>query len=307
MHIILVRSNARSITLRWSRRAGALGALAGLVLIGGFLGVGYEWARSGGSVSPVIVAHWRGHLAAEAATLRTLRRENRSEIDALAQRVAGLEARMSQLDALGAVLTQRAGISPKLFNFNAPVPEGGPSNRSREIPLSAHELSGRIDRLADQIGAQRLALRSLNRRVAETRLRRQIVPEGHPVRSFWVSSPFGWRIDPITGRLEFHEGIDLAAPQGEPIHAVAAGVVTWAGPRYGFGNIVIVNDGQGYTTYYAHCEKVFVKVGQVIRRGSVIALVGDTGMSTGPHVHFEVLRNDRPLNPAPFVFASRGG
>jgi murein DD-endopeptidase MepM/ murein hydrolase activator NlpD len=281
--------------------------LAGLVLVGVFLAAGYEWARSGGSVSPGIVAHWRGRLVTEAASLQTLRRENRSEIDALAQRVAGLEARMSQLDALGAVLTQRAGISPKLFNFNAPVPEGGPSNRSREIPLSAHQLSGRIDRLADRIGAQRLALRSLNRRVAETRLRRQIVPAGHPVQSFWVSSPFGWRIDPITGRLEFHEGIDLAAPEGEPIHAVAAGVVTWAGPRYGFGNIVIVNDGQGYTTYYAHCEKVFVKVGQVIRRGTVIALVGDTGMSTGPHVHFEVLRDDRPLNPAPFVFASRGG
>jgi murein DD-endopeptidase MepM/ murein hydrolase activator NlpD len=307
MHIILVRSNARSLTLRWNRRLGAGVALAGLALIGGFLGAGYEWARSGGSLSPAIVAHWRGRLAVEATTLRTLRRENRSEVDALAQRVAGLEARMSQLDALGAVLTQRAGISPKLFNFNAPVPEGGPSNRAREIPLSAHQLSGRIDRLADRIGAQRLALRSLNRRVAETRLRRQIIPEGHPVRSFWVSSPFGWRIDPITGRLEFHEGIDLAAPEGEPIHAVAAGVVTWAGPRYGFGNIVIVNDGQGYTTYYAHCERVFVKVGQVIRRGTVIALVGDTGMSTGPHVHFEVLRDDRPLNPAPFVFASRGG
>ncbi len=306
MHIILVRSNARSATVRWGWRAGFLAALTALVLGSAFVAAGYEGARAGGSEAPGLVRHWRRRLATEAASLRTLRQENRSEVDALAQRVAGLEARMSEIDALGAVLTQRAGVSPKLFDFNAPVPEGGPSNRSREVPLSARQLSWRISHLADRISAQRLALRSLNRRVAETRLRHQIVPEGHPVRDFWVSSPFGWRIDPITGRLEFHEGIDLAAPAGEPIHAVAAGVVTWAGPRYGFGNIVIVNDGQGYTTYYAHCEKVFVKVGQVIRRGTVIALVGDTGMSTGPHVHFEVLRDDRPLNPAPFVFSSRG-
>ncbi|EQD76765.1 M23 peptidase domain protein [mine drainage metagenome] len=277
-----------------------------ILLAAGLVGSGYLWSQSISRPSFHAIRLWQGKLRAETAQLKTLNRLHRSEIDALAERVAGLEARMAQLDALGGELTHRAGISPHLFNFNAPVPEGGLTSRAGEIPMTGTELEQRIGQLADRIGAERLALQTLNRRVVETSLRREIIPSGHPVQTFWVSSPFGWRIDPITGRLEFHEGIDLAAPEGEPIHAVAAGVVTWAGPRYGFGNIVMINDGQGYTTYYAHCEKVFVKIGQVIRRGETIALVGSTGMSTGPHVHFEVLRDNRPVNPAPFVFGAPG-
>ncbi|MHB1544152.1 MAG: peptidoglycan DD-metalloendopeptidase family protein [Gammaproteobacteria bacterium] len=287
-----------------NRRTGVLAGLLVFLLAIGLVGSGYFWSQSNSRPSFHVIRLWQGRLRAETAQLRTLRRLHRSEIDALAERVATLEARMAQLDALGGELTHRAGINPHLFNFNAPVPEGGLTSLAGEIPLTGAELERRIGHLADRIGAERLALQTLNRRVVETSLRREIIPSGHPVRTFWVSSPFGWRIDPITGRLEFHEGIDLAAPEGEPIHAVAAGVVTWAGPRYGFGNIVMINDGQGYTTYYAHCEKVFVKIGQVIRRGEAIALVGSTGMSTGPHVHFEVLRDNRPVNPAPFVFGA---
>ncbi len=306
MHIILVGRRLGSRTIEIRRTTGIVAGILAFLVIVGLIGSGYFWSQDTSRPSFRVIRLWQGKLRAETAELKTLRSLHRSEIDALAERVAGLEARMVQLDALGGELTHRAGINPNLFNFNAPVPEGGVTSRTGEIPLTGDELDRRIGRLADRIGAERLSLQALNRRVVETSLRREIIPSGHPVRTFWVSSPFGWRIDPITGRLEFHEGIDLAAPEGEPIHAVAAGVVTWAGPRYGFGNIVMINDGQGYTTYYAHCEKVLVKIGQVIRRGEPIALVGSTGMSTGPHVHFEVLRDNRPVNPAPFVFGAPG-
>ncbi len=306
MNIILVDGRGGSKTIRVDRRSVFWAGLFACLAVAGLTGTGYLWSQSHSRPSFHTIRLWQRRLRMETAELKTLRRLHQSEIDALAERVAGLEARMAQLNALGGELTHRAGINPKLFNFNAPVPEGGPTSRSGEIPLTGAELDQRIGQLADRIGAERLALQTLNRRMVESRLRHEIIPSGHPVRTFWVSSPFGWRIDPITGRLEFHEGIDLAAPEGEPIHAVAAGVVTWAGPRYGFGNIVMINDGQGYTTYYAHCEKVFVRIGQVIHRGETIALVGSTGMSTGPHVHFEVLRDNRPVNPAPFVFGAPG-
>lgn len=305
MNIILVDQRGSTRTFEFGRRALVVASCMVCVVTIGLVGAGYFWSQTEARPSFRVVRSWQSKLGAETRALNRLKRLSRAQTDALGERVAELEARMTQLDALAADMTHRVGINPALFNFNAPVPEGGQTSRAAEIPLTGGELARRIDRLADQIGAERLSLQSLNQRVVETHVRHEIIPSGHPVRTFWVSSPFGWRIDPITGRLEFHEGIDLAAPEGEPIHAVAAGVVTWAGPRYGFGNIVMINDGQGYTTYYAHCEKVLVKVGQVVRRGELIALVGSTGMSTGPHVHFEVVHDNRPVNPAPFVFGTR--
>ncbi|MGH8337331.1 MAG: M23 family metallopeptidase, partial [Gammaproteobacteria bacterium] len=132
----------------------------------------------------------------------------------------------------------------------------------------------------------------------------QARPSGPPVVEGYESSPFGMRIDPFTGELSFHPGIDFAGPEGEAVKAVAAGVVTWAGPRSGYGNMVEIDHGNGYSTLYGHSEKILVHVGEVVKKGEEIALLGSTGRSTGPHVHFEVLYNGKPVNPAQFVNAS---
>ena len=102
-----------------------------------------------------------------------------------------------------------------------------------------------------------------------------------------------------------HKGMDFAGQMDSDVVATAAGVVTWAGKRYGYGNLIEINHGNGYSTRYGHCHKVLVKVGDTVKPGQKIALMGSTGRSTGPHVHYEVLKNGRQINPANFVRASR--
>jgi murein DD-endopeptidase MepM/ murein hydrolase activator NlpD len=128
-----------------------------------------------------------------------------------------------------------------------------------------------------------------------------IRPEGRPVLQGFISSYFGERNDPITGREEFHKGVDFAGNEGDAVVAVAAGVVTWSGERSGWGNLVEIDHGKGYVTRYAHNERTLVTVGQTVTRGQSIALMGSTGHSTGPHVHFEVLHNGRQVNPLAFI------
>jgi len=124
---------------------------------------------------------------------------------------------------------------------------------------------------------------------------------GRPIKKGWMSSRYGKRTDPFTGRLAWHAGVDFAGKMGADIVAVASGVVTWAGPRYGYGRLVEINHGNGYKTRYAHCKELNVAVGDVVRKGDVVALMGSSGRSTGPHVHFEVYKNGRTVDPAAYI------
>ncbi len=117
----------------------------------------------------------------------------------------------------------------------------------------------------------------------------------------WVTSGFGYRRDPFTGRRTFHEGLDIAARIGTPIVATADGVVVSAGWKEGYGKIVTINHGFGYMTRYAHCSKIVVRPGQQVKRGQVIAYVGNTGRSTAPHLHYEVRIKGKPVNPYPYI------
>ncbi len=121
-------------------------------------------------------------------------------------------------------------------------------------------------------------------------------PLGYPVRG-WITSPYGYRRDPFTGRREFHEGVDIAAPIGAPIRAPADGVVVFAGRKVGYGKMVILDHGYGYSTAYGHCSKILVRIGQRVKRGQIIAKVGDTGRSTAPHLHYEVRVGKVAVNP----------
>jgi murein DD-endopeptidase MepM/ murein hydrolase activator NlpD len=116
-----------------------------------------------------------------------------------------------------------------------------------------------------------------------------------------ITSGFGWRIHPIKGDRRFHTGIDFGAAFGTPIYAIANGKVEFAGQRGGYGNAVIVNHGGGKSTLYGHASKLYVREGQQVTRGQMVAAVGSTGMSTAPHLHFEVRVNDKPINPRPYL------
>ncbi len=126
-------------------------------------------------------------------------------------------------------------------------------------------------------------------------------PKGSPVETGYISSNFGWRIHPKTGRRDFHSGVDIAAWPGTPVRATADGIVSFAGWSGGSGRLVVIEHGFGYTTAYAHNKKVLVKVGQKVHRGDIIAFVGSTGNTTGPHVHYEIWLDKKPVNPKPYL------
>ncbi len=126
-------------------------------------------------------------------------------------------------------------------------------------------------------------------------------PSIMPVRSGWITSRFGYRRDPFTGKLKLHEGIDISGSYGAPVFATADGRVTYAGWRHGYGLVVEIDHGNGFKTRYAHNSKILVKVGQKVKRGDIIALMGKTGRTTGVHVHYEVRLFNKPLNPMNYI------
>ena len=132
-------------------------------------------------------------------------------------------------------------------------------------------------------------------------LNERVYPQGRPVKSGWLSSYFGKRTDPFTGKPANHTGIDFAGKRGDEIVAVADGVVTWSGDRYGYGVMVEINHGNGYSTRYAHNSENRVSVGDEVKKGQVVALMGKTGRATGPNLHFEVLHDGRRVNPVTYI------
>ena len=277
-------------------------ALAALAILGGAFAAGLTVGRTHNeNVALGEASHWSGILAHQRQQIAELKQRTRARAHAFAIQLGDIEAHVMRIDALGKRLATMAGIKSSEFDFGQNPPQGGPE---ADIPgaeptmggVSAmlKSMEGELDRRAAQLSA-------LENVILTRQLRQEIHPEGRPVSTGYISSPFGERIDPFTGGDEFHEGIDFAAPMGTPIHAVAAGVVTWAGPRGGYGNMVQIDHGDGYSTRYGHAEKILVHVGQTVHRGDVVALVGDTGRSTGPHVHFEVLLHGREINPAAFI------
>jgi murein DD-endopeptidase MepM/ murein hydrolase activator NlpD len=158
-----------------------------------------------------------------------------------------------------------------------------------------------LDDLANQIKDRERQLSVLESLISTRNLSRQIVPGGRPVMQGWISSYFGHRADPFTGRSAFHRGLDFAGPAGAEVVAVASGVVTYSKERFGYGKCVEINHGNGYVTRYAHNQRVLVQAGDTVQKGQPIALIGSTGRSTGPHLHFEVLKQGRAVDPMSFV------
>ena len=275
-----------------------------LVSAGAFYG-GITAARLFGISNPQAqVATWREELAQQQGIVDGTRRTLQQNLDALALRIGQMNAHVVRLDALGTRLTQMAGLKDGEFDFTSAPSLGGP-----EEPLAATEgmqingVVGALDVLDDHLADRDRQLTVLEDLLLNRKLRDEVRPEGRPVTSGYVSSQFGSRTDPFTGRRAFHKGVDFAGREGAEVVAVASGVVIWSGERYGYGQLVEVNHGNGYVTRYAHNVDNLVAVGDTVRRGQVIARMGDTGRATGPNLHFEVLLNDEPVNPLTYVGA----
>jgi len=243
----------------------------------------------------------REEIAAQQAQLETREAEARANLDALAVRMGQLSAHIVRLDALGRRLVSMADLADSEFNFDEPPARGGPETEEPGLSVESEELDTMLDELALQVDYRGDQLAVLEKLLASRRLSREQLPEGRPVSSGWLSSYYGKRTDPFSGKQKFHSGVDFAGNEGVDVLAVASGVVTWSGKRSGYGTMVEINHGNGLVTRYAHNKENLVEVGDTVKKGQVIGRMGKTGRATGPHVHFEVLKNGQKVNPLKYV------
>ncbi|MDB5957170.1 M23 family metallopeptidase [Ramlibacter sp.] len=226
----------------------------------------------------------------------------RENIDAMARKLGAMQARMLQLDALGERVGGLAGVNTN--DLKTGDGRGGVLVQAR--PLSLQELQATVSDL-DQITGERTDLLTLmESRLIDARLKKMMIPTQAPIPSAHIGSPFGWRIDPFTGRQALHTGLDFQAQVGTTIQAAAGGVVVTAQSHPDYGNMVEVDHGNNLVTRYAHASRLLVKQGDLVRRGQALALVGTTGRSTGPHLHFEVLVQGVQQDPRRFLEAAQG-
>ena len=273
-----------------------------LAFIGSAFAIGVQLGR--GNHERLVLAdttRFGALLAEQKKQITDLKQQLQLRVDAMAMRLGEVNAHVIRLDALGKRLTEMADIDSREFNFDRDPPRGGPEGDGEGMSAQIPDLSDRLALLQQNVDLRESQLSALENVILARELHEEIHPEGRPVANGFISSYFGERADPFDGLETFHKGVDFAGTPGSPVVAVAAGVVTWAGERTGYGKLIEINHGDGFTTRYAHNERTLVTVGQTVRRGERIALMGSTGRSTGPHVHFEVLRNGRQVNPLSFV------
>jgi len=267
-------------------------------------GLSYEFGMKKGvaraQAAEETVAAEEARERAEALADMAVEAERR--LESMTLLLAELQSRVTRLDAVGMNLTQSAGLESGEFNFDMAPALGGPLMTSQEdarelIPA----LEGELFALSTALDDREVQLDILSELIQGEQVKSDATPSGRPILSGWLSSRYGTRIDPFSGKKAWHEGVDFAGKAGADIVAVASGVVSWSGERYGFGKMVEVAHGDGVITRYAHNQENLVKVGDMVRRGDVVARMGNSGRSTGPHVHFEVHKNGRPVDPASYL------
>ena len=270
-----------------------------LAAVGAVLAVGVLLGAGGRSV--VGMAEVEALQAADTgrqAELDKVRREAQHEVNALAARLSELQAQANRLNALGARLTRAGQLQDGEFEFDQPVGQGG-SGRARDMPPA--ELRRSIALLEHQFGDADTQLSVLEALLFNRQLDRSALPSRDPIANSYITSGFGGRADPFGGGRQFHKGIDFEADVGDPVLAVADGVVSYSGVRSGYGNVIEIDHGNGYVTRYAHNSALDRSVGDLVRSGQQIARAGSTGRSTGAHVHFEVWQDGAVVNPRKFL------
>ena len=223
-----------------------------------------------------------------------LKQQTANKLNALLTRVAELSAQASMLDEKGKQIATELGMTAT--DLDAFVPVSIPDN------LQGDPLLDDIAKLQQSLDVKSQQLSMLESLVRGHHIHDQSQLSGRPIESGWLSSYYGMRADPFTGEPALHKGLDFAGKAGDNVIATASGIVTWAGERFGYGHLVEIDHGDGYVSRYGHNDTLKVSVGDVVTKGQPIAQMGNTGRSTGVHVHYEVTRNGKQIDPLPFVY-----
>ncbi len=226
-----------------------------------------------------------------------LKADNQRDMNAMALRLAELQAQANRLNALGIRLTRDSKLNGGEFNFDR-TPGAGGGEQAEDI--SKPELEQNLKQIQAQFETSSQQLSVLESMLFEQELELKSQPTTRPTDSY-VTSDFGYRMHPVLGGRAHHNGIDFEANIGDSVRSAGNGLVVFAGWKTGFGNVVEIDHQNGYLTIYAHNSAFVVKEGDVVRAGQMVAKAGSTGRSTGPHVHFEVHKDGRPVNPRAFL------
>lgn len=305
MKIIFVSSHhgrTRQFTLAgWTRALLSICLLGLPIGTGLYIGYGMNQIGEDGVLTEESSKAWAKILKDQQDEVAQVKEEAEFQLSAITLRMAELQGRLTRLDALGERLTTMANLDNGEFDFGQSPAIGGPETASIGEAHRPPEFLDLVNQLADQINDREQQLDTLESLMTNRSVQKDVFVAGRPVLKGWMSSRYGRRTDPFNGKVAWHSGVDFAGKLGSEIIAVASGVVVESGERNGYGGMVKINHGNGFQTRYAHNKKNLVKTGDVVKKGQIIALMGSTGRSTGPHVHFEVYKYGRPVDPASYI------
>ena len=268
----------------------------GMVYLGKTLAEKHEANIALQNIAPVQLTQ---KIEQERENLEELKVYLKNNLNALSAKIGGLQAQVSRINAVEKRLANVADIDINAFDFSAEPAQGG--DQSLDIGLTPENLLEEISNIESVLSEREAAIKALDVSLSEIVLKEKQTPQGMPVENGWISSPYGWRISPVTGKQQYHKGVDIPARTGTDVIAVADGIVTKSDKEIYLGNVIEINHGDGMRTLYAHNSKNLVTVGTSVKKGEVIAEVGSTGRSTGPHVHFQVMKDGKIVNPKPFI------
>lgn len=240
-------------------------------------------------------------LAEQIESIDETKSEAERRLQAMSLRLAQMQAKLSRLEALGELLTVKAELDDGEFDFTSAPALGGPILSSYSWSSSERETIEMLEDISLTLDDRAMQLSMVADLIQDRHLKRENEPSGLPAEKGWVSSHFGTRADPFTGQQAWHNGVDIAGKMGSGVLSVAGGVVTYAGERNGYGELVEITHDSGYVTRYGHNNEIFVSLGEIVKKGQVISSMGSTGRSTGPHVHFEVYKHGRSVDPASYI------
>ncbi len=303
MQIVLVRRQGRSHSISLSRATLALLSLCFVGVPAGLGYIGYQYSAEYSALESdrdALVA-LQSELQQQRIELNDVEIGARDKLAAMTIKLAEMQAQMLRLDALGERLTEMADIDGDEFDFSHKPALGGPDYQNSEFNETESSVFSAIKQLSDQVDEKGQQLEILESLISNNKIEKDLFIAGRPIQKGWMSSSYGYRTDPFHGDKAWHGGVDFAGKFGSDVVAVGSGVVTWSGERYGYGNMVEINHGNGYLSRYAHNSENFVVPGEVVKKGQTIAAMGSSGRSTGPHVHFEVYKHGRPVDPASYI------
>jgi murein DD-endopeptidase MepM/ murein hydrolase activator NlpD len=305
MQIIVIGKHGDFRGMTVSKYLGYFFATVLITLVAGLVVLGVRVSKHE-AVDSAVIENWQGTITEHRSELDGLQQQALAKNDSLTNQLSKMQGRLWRIEALAAHMRDLSGLQDDEFNFEQTVAQGGPlAEEAREFAWV--DLQTQLNQLALQLDRREKELGILDTVMVELQRSEQVQLSGRPIAKGWLSSAYGNRMDPITGQPAWHAGVDFAGSQGSDVLAVASGVVVFADRRDGYGKLVEINHGNGVSTRYGHHDKLLVKAGEIVKKGDVIGLMGSSGRSTGPHVHFEVLRNGRNIDPTRFISGNASG